>query len=120
MAQLYQKIIMEHYRQPLNRGRLKKADQTFRGVNYFCGDQISFDVQLDQQKKVKAVGWVGSGCAISQASASVFSELIKGKKMSAIKKISSQQFLNRLDIVLSPTRMKCALLPLYTLKEETR
>ena len=118
MAKLYQKIILQHYRQPLNRGRLKNPRQTFRGSNYFCGDKLTVYVKLDKQKKIKQVAWQGGGCAISQAAASIFSEMIKGKSLTAVKKIKAEKILQKIKMPLSPTRAKCALLPLYTLKEQ--
>jgi nitrogen fixation protein NifU and related proteins len=118
MAQLYHKIILQHYRQPLNFGRLQQPTKTLRGVNYYCGDELTFYVKLNQQGVITDIAWQGKGCAISQAAASIFSELVRDKNFSQVKKMSSQQLLKKLKLELSPTRIKCAVLPLYVLKEK--
>jgi len=117
---LYSQIIWQHYRQPLNRHKLSKPNLKFAGANYSCGDQLAFYVKLDKQGKIKAVGWQGGGCAIAQASASVFSELIKGKTLTQVKKLTNQTVLKKLKLKLSPTRIKCALLPLHIIKDQEK
>lgn len=118
MAKLYEKIILQHYKQPLNRGKLAKPTRKFEGANYFCGDELAFYVKLDKQGKIIDVSWQGGGCAIAQASASIFSEMIKGKSLAQVKKMTKDDIFKKLKIKLSPIRAKCALLPLYIIKEE--
>ena len=101
---------------PQNKGRLQPADETHNGTNPFCGDDVVIDIKFDDKGNVIDVGWEGKGCAISQASASIFSEMIMNKNIKKINKITNNNFLKKLDIDLSPNRIKCALLPLYTLK----
>lgn len=116
-TEIYKKIIWQHYHNPRNKGVLKNATE-FDGKNPFCGDAVTFYLQLDAQKKIKEVKWEGEGCAISQAAASLFSEMILGKTLSQAQKINKEKFLEKLEEPLSPSRVKCALLPLYTVKEE--
>jgi len=117
MAALYSPIIFQHARAPQNRGQLKAATLILTGANHSCGDELTFYLKLDKNKVIKEVAWNGSGCAISQASASVFSELIIGKKLAAVQKFSGEVLIKKLKTKLSPSRLKCALLPLYTIKQ---
>ncbi len=118
MVTPYNLIIMKHYRHPAHKGRLKKPDVTFSGANYSCGDSLTFTVKLDRQKRISEVGWDGTGCAISQASASIFSDLIIGKTLAQIQKMRSDTLVNKLKLPLSPMRRKCAVLPLYAITKE--
>ena len=115
---IYRQKVMSHYSAPQNKGKLTKPSRVFNGANPLCGDKIIFEVKIDNNKKITAVAWDGAGCAISQAAASIFSEMIKGKTLSAARKIKSEQLLKVMDIKLSPVRRKCALLPLFTIKEK--
>ena len=117
MPQIYKKIIWQHYQHPRNLGKIKAA-QKFEGKNPFCGDELIFYIKLNKQNKISEVKWEGQGCAISQAAASIFSEMIKGKTLTQVKNISQDKFLHKLEEPLSPSRVKCALLPLYTFKGE--
>jgi len=117
MASTYNLVVLKHYRQPQNKGRLKKPNHVFSGNNYSCGDSLTLYVTLNGQKKIDKVAWEGAGCAISMAGASVFSEMIKGKTISQVKKIKSDAIVKKLNISLSPTRRKCAVLPLFTIKD---
>jgi nitrogen fixation NifU-like protein len=115
---LYQQKIMDHYTSPRNQGELSDPDKIFSGKHISCGDDVTFQIKLGQDKKVKEVAWQGSGCTISQSAASILSEMMIGKKIIDLQKIDSKIFLKQLEIELSPSRQKCALLPLYTIKEE--
>lgn len=118
MASIYRQKVMNHFTAPRNKGSLKEFDENFLGENISCGDEVSFWVKLDDDHKVKEVGWQGSGCTISQAAASILSELMVGRSLEEIKKMDNNKLLKELEMELSPTRRKCALLPLYTIKEE--
>ena len=115
---LYEQLILRYYHTPANRGALKKYDRIFSGANPFCGDEMMIYIQLDKKKKIKEIGWEGRGCVISQAAASIFSDSVKGMTLKQAQAIKSDIFLKKLHIDLSPTRMKCALLALYTIKNE--
>ena len=75
---LYREIILDHYRKPRNRGKLEHADLHAEGLNPVCGDEIAIDVELDAEGRVGAIAFGGRGCSISQASASMLTENIKG------------------------------------------
>ncbi|MFO7299759.1 MAG: SUF system NifU family Fe-S cluster assembly protein [Actinomycetes bacterium] len=78
LEDLYREVILDHYRNPRNRGRLPDPDATAEGMNPLCGDEIRIDLSFEDGK-VAAVAVEGQGCSISQASASMMSEAIKGK-----------------------------------------
>ncbi len=114
---IYNQKIFKHLRHPKNKGRLDAPDKVFEGFNPYCGDRLVFDVLFSDEGVIKQVGWHGAGCTISQASASIFSEQLIGKTLDDVMTIAHQDCIAALDIELSPSRIKCALLPLYTLKQ---
>ena len=113
---IYREQIIDLYENPLNFGRLDPADFMYEEDNPLCGDVIEISVRLDEQNRVEDVNWQGHGCAISQASASLLTEEIKGKTLDEVKAFSKEQLLDLLGIQLSMTRVKCALLSLKVLK----
>ena len=118
MAALYPNLIMQHARQPRNRGRLTKPTKTFRGQNSFCGDALTITVRLDRRGRITAVAWQGSGCVLMQAAASVFSEMLRSKTLAEARRIKSSALLKKIPVQRSPIRVGCVLLPLYTVKEQ--
>ena len=112
---IYQDIILDHYQHPRNWGTLDDADATTLN-NPSCGDSISLSVRLHESCVVD-IAFTGKGCAISQASASMLTEYIKGNSKENILAMSQNDVLRLLGIKLSPARLKCALLPLETLKK---
>ena len=78
LEELYREVILDHYRNPRNQGRIESADATAQGVNPLCGDEISIDLALSNGV-VTDVAVQSQGCSISQASASMMTEAIKGK-----------------------------------------
>lgn len=115
MDELYRDFILDHYRNPRNAGVLDAPDATFEDNNPLCGDKIRMDLKL-RDGIVQEVRFRGRGCAISQAAASLLTEDIKGKSVSAINQMSKEDILNNLGITISPARLKCALLALKVLK----
>ncbi len=113
---MYREQIIELYENPLNFGSLEEADFSYEEDNPLCGDVVRIDVRLDEDNRVAEVKWHGHGCAISQASASLLTEEIKGKSLAEIKAFSKEELLDLLGIQLSMTRIKCALLSLKVLK----
>lgn len=113
---IYREQIIDLYENPLNYGLLDPADFSYEEDNPLCGDVIRISVRLDDDDKVKEVLWEGQGCAISQASASLLTEEIKGMSIDEIKSFSKERLLDLLGIQLSMTRVKCALLSLKVLK----
>jgi nitrogen fixation protein NifU and related proteins len=115
MDDFYRDYILDHYRNPRNFGHLERADVQAEDLNPLCGDQIRMELTLDDGI-VKDVRFSGKGCAISQASASMLTERIKGMKLADVAKLSKDVVLEDVGIGISPTRMKCAMLGLRVLK----
>ena len=115
MDDLYRDYILEHYRRPHNFGVLDNATATQEGANPLCGDRITMQLRVSDGQ-IAGVGFTGRGCAISQASASLLTDEIKGKPVDAAASMTSTEVLDLLGIEISPARMKCALLSLETLQ----
>jgi nitrogen fixation NifU-like protein len=116
MDDLYRDEILEHYRAPHNFGTLEEPDATYEGNNPLCGDRITMMLTVDAEGKVSDVAFSGRGCAISQASASLLTDEIKGRPLADIEAMRNQDILDMLGIEISPARLKCALLSLDTLQ----
>ena len=115
MDELYRDFILDHYRNPRNSGTLENPDASFEDINPLCGDKIRMDLKL-KDGVVTDVKFKGRGCAISQASASLLTEQIKGKTLEEINKIGKEDVLENVGINISAARLKCALLGLKVLK----
>jgi len=130
LGDLYQEIILDHYKKPRNAGRLVEPSCSASGDNPLCGDKISITVKKAGDK-VEDIRWNGAGCAISTASASLMSEAIKGKSLSEIDALfgrfhdmvtgkGSSEGLEKLEVFSGvseyPVRVKCASLAWHTLK----
>jgi len=115
MDDFYKEYILDHYRNPRNFGHLERVDASAEDLNPLCGDKIRFELQLDNGR-VTDVRFSGKGCAISQASASMLSESIKGRKLEDVARLSKEEVLENVGIGISPARMKCATLGLKVLK----
>jgi len=79
LNELYQQVILDHNKRPRNFHKMESASGKSEGFNPLCGDRILVYVQLDEQQQIKDVSFEGSGCAISKASASLMTEMVKGK-----------------------------------------
>ena len=115
MDDFYRDYILDHYRSPRNFGTLERPDASAEDLNPLCGDQIKMDLKVDDGI-ITDVRFSGKGCAISQASASMLTESIKGMKLEDAAKLSKDAVLENVGIGISPTRMKCAMLGLRVLK----
>ena len=115
MDDFYRDYILDHYRSPRNFGHLDRVDAQAEDLNPLCGDTISMELQIDDGR-VSDVRFSGKGCAISQASASMLTEEIKGMKVEDVARLSKDVVLENVGIGISPTRMKCAMLGLRVLK----
>jgi len=113
MDDLYRDYILEHYRRPHNFGILDDPDARFEGANPLCGDRITMMLGI-RDGVVADVAFTGRGCAISQASASLLTDEIKGKPVVEVEKMTPDDVLDLLGIEISPARLKCALLSLDT------
>jgi nitrogen fixation NifU-like protein len=109
MDDLYRDYILEHYRRPHNFGVLEDATASFEGANPLCGDRIRLQVRV-ADGAIAEVGFTGRGCAISQASASLLTDEVKGKPVAVAAAMTSDDLLDLLGIEISPARMKCAML----------
>ncbi len=115
-ADIYREIILDYYRNPRNFGKIEGPDISLRESNPLCGDEIEIHVKFDGDK-VKDIKFSGKGCAISQASASMLTEMVMGKSLEDMKKVGKEDILESLGLPnLGPARIKCALLSLKTLK----
>lgn len=107
---MYQEIILQHYRAPKNFGELPHPDATGEESNPNCGDHITVELKFDEAKQTVAeIRFHGDGCAISIASASMLTEKVKGQPLEDVKKIERDDVLKLVAIPLSPVRVKCAL-----------
>ena len=137
LKQLYQDIILEHGKSPRNLGKCEGYSHEAKGYNPLCGDKVHVYLKLDERKKVEGLTFEGDGCAISLASASIMTELVKGKSFDEAKEImnafldmiknTSEIQSNHLDedqktklmslsgVKQFPMRVKCATLSWHTL-----
>jgi nitrogen fixation protein NifU and related proteins len=113
---IYREQIIDLYENPLNYGKLADPSFDYEEDNPLCGDVIHIYVKLDENQRVHDVSWEGHGCAISQASASLLTEEIKGMSLEQVKAFDRDELMALLGIELSMTRVKCALLSLKVLK----
>lgn len=116
MEQLYKEHILDHYRHPRNKKPLADFDVKQGGVNPSCGDALALYLKFDAGGKVSAVGFEGEGCAVSQASMSLLSETLFGKTKGELAAINEKDIFSLLGVSIEGARVKCALLPLETLK----
>lgn len=115
-SSIYREQIIDLYENPLNYGELDPRDFTYEEDNPLCGDEIRIDVKLDENDKVAEVAWSGDGCAISQASASLLTEEIKGMSLEEVRNFDKDTLLELIGVPLSMARVKCAMLSLKVLK----
>ena len=87
LKELYQELILEHGKNPRNLGKTENFNKDAKGNNPLCGDNVHVYLKLNNQRKVEDISFEGSGCAISMASASIMTDLIKGKSDNEAKEI---------------------------------
>jgi nitrogen fixation NifU-like protein len=116
MDALYREAILDHYKHPHNFGEIEDADLEFEDTNPLCGDELKVQLKVGEDGRVETVRFSGQGCAISQASASMISDEIKGMSVEELRKLDKNAILELLGIDISATRMKCALLSLKVIK----
>lgn len=131
---IYREQILDHYKHPRNFGHLLKPDAATEHSNVSCGDRISIELKFSPpvggqsfrstssgQAKFKVtiedIRFHGEGCVISQASASMLTEKVKNMKLDDVLKMSATDITDMLGTTLTPTRMKCAVLPLEVLHQ---
>lgn len=116
METIYKDVILHHWKNPKNFGKLKNPSKRAFLENPFCGDKIKMEAKIENGK-IKEIKFSGSGCIISLATASLLTEYVKGKKISNLKNLNKDFILNLIGIKLGPTRLKCALLPLQVFQK---
>lgn len=117
MDDFYREYILEHAKHPHNFGTLEQPTFSHEELNPLCGDRVRMDV-LVADDTVSDIRFSGRGCAISQASASILTDAVKGLSVEAAKQFTKEELLDLIGIPLAtnPARLKCALLALKTLK----
>ena len=113
---IYREIILDHYRNPRNKGKLPGADISTHDSNPLCGDEIDIHMKI-QGDRITDIKFEGRGCAISQASASMLTEMVINKPLTSVKDIAKTDILENIGLTnLGPARVKCALLALKVMK----
>ena len=137
LKELYQEIILEHGKNPRNLGKTENFNKDAKGNNPLCGDNVHVYLKLNDQRKVEDISFEGSGCAISMASASIMTDLVKGKEEAEVKEIvndfldmikEKEELQNKIlnedektklmclsGVKQYPMRVKCATLSWHTL-----
>jgi nitrogen fixation NifU-like protein len=116
-ADIYREVILDYYRNPRNFGKLEKFDIDAHDTNPLCGDEVDMQIRVGPGSRIEEIKFTGKGCAISQASASMLTELAKGKPLEWVKQVSKENILKLLGSPeLGPARIKCALLGMKVLK----
>ena len=137
LKELYQEIILDHGKNPRNLRKTENFNKDAKGYNPLCGDKVHIYLKLDEQKKVQDISFEGQGCAISMASASIMTDLVKGKEEHEVKEIvedflemikEKDQLNNKIlednektklmslsGVKKYPMRVKCATLSWHTL-----
>jgi nitrogen fixation NifU-like protein len=110
----YEEVILDHWRNPRNKGRLSAPDLVGVEVNPLCGDAVRLELKVADGKVAEA-RFDGEGCAISQAAASLLTELVQGRSLAELKGLKEEEILSALGGVIE-TRRNCALLPLRALR----
>lgn len=116
MDSIYRENILEHSKHPQNKGHLDPYDYAFEDTNPLCGDEIRIELRVDDSGTVTDIRFDGQGCAISQASASMLTEIVLGMNITDVKAMPKDELLEEVGIELSPARLKCALLSFNVLK----
>lgn len=114
-SDFYRQLILDHAKDGRNWGLLDPNDFDYEAHNPLCGDVLHLTMRIDETGFIKEVGWDGHGCAISQAAASMFGEMLVGMSLEEARKLDKQTMLDLIGIPLTLNRVKCATLPLKTL-----
>jgi nitrogen fixation protein NifU and related proteins len=115
----YSECLLDHFRNPRNYGSLPAPDVAYEAFNPLCGDRIRIELQI-RAGRIEAARFVGDGCAISIAAASILTGLITGAGIDQDEVISEAQLLSALQSDIKPSRLKCAFLPLAALRADLK
>jgi nitrogen fixation NifU-like protein len=120
MDDLYRENILDHYKHPHNwsppADAIEGPDLEFHDLNPLCGDELTVQLAVGEDGRIEDIRFLGHGCAISQAAASMASDEVKGMNVRELLALDRSFVLDLLGIDISATRMKCALLSLKVLK----
>lgn len=116
---IYRENILDHYKHPRNFGHLGNPDVVMEEGNVTCGDKIIMEIKMNKDK-IKEIAFSGEGCAISQASASMLTEKVKGMSIKKIMKLTLVDITAMLGTTLTPSRTRCATLSLEVLQKAVR
>ena len=116
---LYAEIILDHYKNPHHHGRLQKPTVAFDDSNPLCGDKIHIELMVENGQIIDAA-FIGEGCAISQASASMLMDEIIGKSSVDVLGMTKENIFEMVGVPLSSARVKCALLGFAAAKKALR
>ena len=108
-------VLLDHYRHPHNHGDLPGADIRHAEGNPSCGDQLEIAL-ITSHGRIEDIRFQGKGCIISQAAASILTDMVKGEPVETVKELTKEEMLENLLIPIGPMRLKCALLALKVLK----
>ncbi len=136
LKEIYTQVIMSHNASTRNKRHVENPTVTLKGVNPSCGDEIELEIRLGADGSVEDVAFTGTGCAISQASASVMTDLVRGKKITEVKHLEElflgmvrdgkvddsimeqlQEAVAFSNVSHMPARVKCAVLGWHTLDQ---
>ena len=137
LKDLYQELILDHGKNPRNLGKFENFNKDAKGHNPLCGDKVHIYLKLDENKKISDIKFEGHGCAISMASASIMTELMKNKEEAEVKELIDDflkmikdspelkskiisdddkiKLMSLSGVKKYPMRVKCATLPWHTL-----
>lgn len=115
MDDIYREELMEHYKNPQNRGFLEDASDETIQKNPLCGDVITMQLKVNEGK-IEDIKFDGDACAVAVASSSILTDTLKGKTLQEAKKFNKDQLLDLLGVELTTSRIKCATLPLEALQ----
>ncbi len=116
MDNLFAEQIISNYEHPHNKGKIANPTVTQHEFNPTCGDELTLYLKI-KDGKISDVKFEGDGCAISMASASMLTDLVKGKSLAEIEKMGVKDIIDLIGLDPGPARLKCATLSLRTLKE---
>ena len=114
---IYRENILDHYKNPHNKGIIENPDIKHRENNPLCGDEITVALKIAKSGSIDDIKFVARGCAISIASMSMLSEELKGRNIKDVVQIDKDHIVGMLNIPIGPVRLKCALLGLTALKK---
>ena len=137
LKDLYQQLILDHGKNPRNLGKFENFNKDAKGHNPLCGDKVHVYLKMDENKKISDIKFEGHGCAISMASASIMTELMKDKEEAEVKELIDDflkmikdspelkskiisdddkiKLMSLSGVKKYPMRVKCATLPWHTL-----